>query len=297
MNNRRAQEEELEKLKREFDDQYGEMEFDGGGVDLDELLGNLTGLSGSSQNRGYDNNDDDFDVDELLNEDDIDQFIGSAQENQDEFDDALPPLEDMLLLIDDKAVHAAYNYNPNTRQRGGFNNRSNQSSPYAQSNDFGGNSRDFNTEYPPLDQTTWKVDDCERLVAYLKKQLMAILQYALSVKKLDLRNAPQYETEAIFKNAANTLKEVKDLIACIARIDTQDFDHLSIQSSVFGLSDTMVKSTVTMLKTAMNVSKGQANMNQFNDVYNPFFTNAKNLIGLVNTLNFGQWGRNEIFFA
>jgi len=297
MNNRRAQEEELEQLKKEFDAQYGEMEFDGNGaVDLDELLGNLTGLDGSNQNQGYDDEYDNFDVDELLNEDDIDQFIGNARENQDEFDDALPPLEDMLLIINDKSIHAAYNYNPNTGQRGGFT-KSNQNSPYAQTSNYGSNNNYSSTEYPPLDQTTWNVDDCDRLVAYLKKQLMAILQYALSVKKLDLRNAPQSETETIFKSSANTLKEVKEVIACIARIDTQDYDHLSIQSSVFGLSDTMVKSTVTMLKTAMSVSRGQSSVNQFTDAYNDFFPNAKNLIGLVNTMNFRQWGPNEIFFA
>jgi len=151
---------------------------------------------------------------------------------------------------------------------------------------------------PDLNQPAWSVIDCESLVQYLKKLLMGVLQDALVVKKMDLTNYNNTtRAETIFKSTGNSLKEAREIIGTISRIDTQDGYHLDIQQDVEYLSDAAIKSTVVMLRTAMNVTKNMASMNEFDAVYTPFINDSKALIGRVNDLAFDTWGPNEVFFA
>jgi len=127
---------------------------------------------------------------------------------------------------------------------------------------------------------------------------MSVLQDALTVKKLNLQSSNNSnQAETIFRNSGNQLKEIREIISAIARIDTQDDEHNLIQKEVETLSDIMIKSTVVMLRTAMNVTKNTGTMDQFTAVYNPFFSNAKALISQVNNIQFGRWGPNEVFFT
>jgi len=236
---------------------------------------------------------------------DLDKYLDEEPEEDlnDEFDDALPPLEDMLLLITNPEIHKAYNYvlpkrNPMMPQQK-LQQQPSYSQPTYQQQQF----QQFQQQqasdiFPPLDQTAWSVSDCEIVVVHLKKLLMSVLQDALTVKKLDLHNsANANQAETIFRNSGNQLKEIRELITAIARIDTQNSQHNAIQADVERLSDVMIKSTVVMLRTAMNVTKRAATIDQFNNAYNPFYSDAKNLIGRVNNLQFGCWGPNEVFFA
>jgi len=248
------------------------------------------------QNEQYGNNRRGYDEQIEI---DLDAYLDNEEmeDEQNEFDDALPPLEDMLLLVTNTKIHDAYNYSlpkrvPVFQQPVQYVQPTYQA-PVAQAQqpaNSGG--------LPPLDQPAWSVYDCDLLVQHLKKLLMSILQDALTVKKLDLQNPVNTsKSEAIFRSSGNQLKEVREIIAVVARIDTQDSNHTEIQLEVERQANVMIKSTVVMLRTAMNVTKRIATIDQFSDVYSPFFNNAKNLIGQVNNLKFGMWGPNEVFFA
>lgn len=258
----------------------------------------------------------DLELDRYLEEE---GFVDDGYAETDEFDDALPPLEDMLLLITNPKIHEKYNYQLPKRipyamqqqmlekqqeqaQRLAMEqaNRSamNRAQPFVQQQQPVQRNVIEADPLPDLAQPAWSVRDCNTLVQYLKKLLMGVLQDALVVKKMDLTdnyNMPQ--AESIFKKTGNSLKEAREIIEVIARIDTQDGNHLDIQASVQALSDTMIKSTVVMLRTAMNVTKGIAVVDQFANAYAPFFNDARALISEVNVLAFDTWGPNEVFFA
>lgn len=260
------------------------------------------------QYAGQYGNDDDYQEIEV----EFDEFGGQMQQDHDaEFDDALPPLEDMLLLITNPKIHEKYNYVlPKRGQQTLLRIKEQQKpqiqpiiqpsivQPKIQQQVYQPRASKSGSYFPQLNQAAWSVPDCDLVVQHLKSLLMNVLQDALVVKRLDLQNAANStQAETLFRNSGNQLKEIRELIATISRIDTQDSYHNAIQQEIEKLSDVMIKSTVVMLRTAMNVTKRTASVDQFTNAYNPFLSDAKSLIGKVNNLQFGCWGPNEVFFA
>jgi len=134
-------------------------------------------------------------------------YLDEEEELETEFDDALPPLEDMLLLIKNPEIHKAYNYTLPKRQIVQPQYQQPQYQPQQQQHQSQGGG------IPPLDQPAWNVRDCESVVQHLKSLLMSVLQDALTVKKMDLANsANASKTENILKKSGNQLKEKKRLL-------------------------------------------------------------------------------------
>jgi hypothetical protein len=119
----------------------------------------------------------------------------------DEFDDALPPLEDMLLLITNPKIHEKYNYEapksiPYAIQQQMLEKQQQEQAQrlaFEQANRNRGQPQTTTQVYrqqqhapaptfidadplPDLAQPAWSVHDCNTLVQYLKKLLMAVLQ-------------------------------------------------------------------------------------------------------------------------
>eukprot|EP01127_Copromyxa_protea_P013720 TRINITY_DN370_c0_g3_i1.p1 TRINITY_DN370_c0_g3~~TRINITY_DN370_c0_g3_i1.p1 ORF type:complete len:187 (-),score=35.42 TRINITY_DN370_c0_g3_i1:17-508(-) len=147
---------------------------------------------------------------------------------------------------------------------------------------------------PPLGLLQWRASQCQTLMKHIQMLLQDILQDAVYVKKLDFPSilSNQSHTEVEEKNThellrvtAGKLRTIKEISVVISQIDSGDRAHNSAQHEISSFVDTLVSSTVKMLRAVLNIFARKTPPEQFETEFQPFLLDVRQLIQLLPKLH------------